>query len=351
LAEDVVATEIKIWEIADKKISPVQDTSLASQHVEDDLETWITQDPSILGDELLVIDRQWEIPGVGRLDLLCVDKTGKLIIVELKRDRSPRDAVAQALDYASWLNEAGPEEILGHAKGYLHLDPSEVFEAHFHAPMPDLSPQNHKVLIVASRLDSSAERIVNYLRERHGIEFNVLLFKYAKVGGEREVLIRTLLLPESTQPLTVRRLKQQEVEDYFREKVSTFAEAAVALNFTADAVETKFKRLIQQYPEYFKVFRHGDTISLVPTDEWFKEYGSRVYEGTDPKVTYFQRFPEKARQSAQDMETPQDKTRATVSPDWLERSGGSWAGLVDAEKLTRDIYESRLIQTRPAPQL
>ena len=33
------------------------------------------------------------------------------------------------------------------------------------------------------------------------------------------------------------------------------------------------------------------------------------------------------------------------------RSAGSWKGLVDAEKLIRDIYEDRLIDTREEPKL
>ena len=38
-------------------------------------------------------------------------------------------------------------------------------------------------------------------------------------------------------------------------------------------------------------------------------------------------------------------------PDWLERTAGGWAGLMDAEKFKRDIYESRLVATRPVPRL
>ncbi len=38
-------------------------------------------------------------------------------------------------------------------------------------------------------------------------------------------------------------------------------------------------------------------------------------------------------------------------PDWLERTAGGWAGLVDAEKLKHDIYENRLVVTRPVPRL
>jgi len=33
------------------------------------------------------------------------------------------------------------------------------------------------------------------------------------------------------------------------------------------------------------------------------------------------------------------------------RSAGSWKGLVDTERLIRDIYEDRLISTRPEPKL
>jgi predicted DNA-binding antitoxin AbrB/MazE fold protein len=37
--------------------------------------------------------------------------------------------------------------------------------------------------------------------------------------------------------------------------------------------------------------------------------------------------------------------------DWLERTAGGWAGLVDAEELKREIYDSRLIATRTQPRL
>ena len=43
-----------------------------------------------------------------------------------------------------------------------------------------------------------------------------------------------------------------------------------------------------------------------------------------------------------------------VSPEDVEafhRSAGSWKGTIDAERLIRDIYNDRLISTRPAPRL
>jgi len=35
----------------------------------------------------------------------------------------------------------------------------------------------------------------------------------------------------------------------------------------------------------------------------------------------------------------------------LRKSFGVWKGLIDAEKLKKDIYEDRLIRTRPEPKL
>jgi len=37
--------------------------------------------------------------------------------------------------------------------------------------------------------------------------------------------------------------------------------------------------------------------------------------------------------------------------DWLERTAGGWANLVNAEQLKRDISESRVVGTRAEPRL
>lgn len=133
-----MSTEIRIWEINNNCPEPVANASLASSHKEDELELWIVQRPEILGENFLIIDRQREIEGVGRLDLLCIDPSGKLAIVELKRDRAPREAVVQALDYASWLDEANEEQIGRYAQEYLQRPLGEAFKEHFGTDMPEL---------------------------------------------------------------------------------------------------------------------------------------------------------------------------------------------------------------------
>jgi hypothetical protein len=193
-----LATQIKVWEIKDKQLVTAPYSIFADFHKESELENWIVQNPDILGEDLLVILRQRDIPGVGRLDLLCMDSTGKLVVVELKRDLSPREAVAQALDYASWLDATSEGDLGIFVKEYLTRDLEEAFQEHFHTEPPEWVCQNHRILLVAARLDASAERIINYLAERAGLDINAVFISFAKLSDGQEILIRSVLVAEET---------------------------------------------------------------------------------------------------------------------------------------------------------
>ena len=84
----------------------------ASQLVsEQKLEEMIVRDPRILSSEWLLIGRQEITSHGGRIDLLAIAPDGSLVLIELKRDRTPREIVAQALDYASWVEQLTSEKI------------------------------------------------------------------------------------------------------------------------------------------------------------------------------------------------------------------------------------------------
>jgi hypothetical protein len=207
-------TAVKIWEIVEETLQPVADDSLANNRLEAQLEKWVAEgDASILGDRVLVIARQKTIPGVGRLDLLGIDQNGTLIIIELKRDSAPREAVAQALDYASWLHSADAVQIEEWAEQHLNRPLKEKFCEYFDAEeFPELSCQKHRILLVASRLDASAERIITYLSEQFGVEINAIFFQYARLSSGKEILARAMLVTESvTQPPSSNR--QPKVDD------------------------------------------------------------------------------------------------------------------------------------------
>lgn len=68
------------------------------------LQEWLAHRPDALGEELLIIQKEFDgFAGTReRLDLLALDKNGNLVVIENKLDDSGKDVVWQALKYASY---------------------------------------------------------------------------------------------------------------------------------------------------------------------------------------------------------------------------------------------------------
>src|SRR4051794_39467789 len=99
----VVPVEFGIWRVDGERTTPVTASALAN---EAKLEAILERDPSILGlDVLLIVGRQVITSFGTRIDLLAMDSEGTLYIIEVKKARTPREVVAQALDYGYWVEE------------------------------------------------------------------------------------------------------------------------------------------------------------------------------------------------------------------------------------------------------
>ncbi len=77
------------------------------------LQEWIAGNPEALGEKLLIIQKEFsEFSETNeRLDLLALDKSGNLVIIENKLDDSGKDVTWQALKYASYCSTLVKEEI------------------------------------------------------------------------------------------------------------------------------------------------------------------------------------------------------------------------------------------------
>src|SRR5690242_2072796 len=75
------------------------------------LEGVLDEHISVAAPHLLVIGRQVRTAHDHFIDLLAIDVNGNLSVLELKRDRTPREVVAQLLDYGSWVRHLGDEEL------------------------------------------------------------------------------------------------------------------------------------------------------------------------------------------------------------------------------------------------
>ncbi len=89
------------------------------------LQEWLATTPGALGeaigDELLIIQKEFDgFDGTReRLDLLALDKSGQLVVIENKLDDSGKDVVWQALKYAAYCSSLKKAEIITIFQRYL----------------------------------------------------------------------------------------------------------------------------------------------------------------------------------------------------------------------------------------
>lgn len=175
----------------------LETTRLASEQI---LEEMIVRDSRVLSSEWMLIGRQEVTSRGGRLDLLAIAPDASLVLIELKRDRTARDTMAQALDYASWVENLTTDKIAQIYERFSNggsLD--EAFQARFGAELDeDALNDSHQIIIVAAELDDSTERIVGYLNARD-IAINVVFFQVFQNGDEQLLSRAWLIDPGETQ--------------------------------------------------------------------------------------------------------------------------------------------------------
>ncbi|KQU25552.1 hypothetical protein ASG63_20475 [Methylobacterium sp. Leaf94] len=172
----------KLYKQTDSGLVAISPGKLTS---EDLIEGWVAANPGLLGLDVLVIGRQVITDHNGRIDLLGIDGDGNLAVVELKRGLTPREIVAQVLDYASWVAALSTSDVHALALKYLKRPLELAFAERFGDAVPERLNASHTMVIVASALDPSSQRIVRYLSQVHGVGINTAFFTIFEHCGER----------------------------------------------------------------------------------------------------------------------------------------------------------------------
>jgi hypothetical protein len=187
-----VALELGLWRVDGSM--PVRVTP-SGVPFESQLEGMIEADPTMLGSPLLLIGRQVPTEFGKFIDVLALDDEGALHVLELKRDRTPREVVAQVLDYGSWVQGVSHEQVLDIFSAYRPgVALEQAWSDRFGGSPPEELNATHQLTVVANEVDPATERIVTYLAG-FAVPVNVVFFRYF-VDGDRAYLAQTWLLPE-----------------------------------------------------------------------------------------------------------------------------------------------------------
>ena len=175
-------TDIGIWKI-DQRSGTGSKVDLADGvETEEMLEGILVANPEMLMGGLTLVGRQVPV-GTGSADLLGIDEEGRLVVFELKRGKLTRAAVAQILDYCTYLeNLSDPDlgKLVAERSGKRGINKIANFDE-WYANQPGDRIRPIRMVLVGLGIDESAHRMVAYLAGRD-IDIRLLTFHGYTLG-------------------------------------------------------------------------------------------------------------------------------------------------------------------------
>lgn len=147
---------------------------------EKNVENWIADNPQMIfpNEKVLIIGQS--IAGESMADVLALDTSGNLIIVEIKRSWSNRKTVGQLLEYASKFRDVSYERLSEEVKRYEKWDRGELYNNFLNfVDDKDFSKKDlgkkQRIMIVAPDADTGLKNIINWLKE-YGVPIEFIPF-------------------------------------------------------------------------------------------------------------------------------------------------------------------------------
>lgn len=212
--------EVGIWNISNGNVKQINYSNIDSERK---LEEIIKKDLSIISEELLLIGNQIVTASGKYIDILAMSIDGKVTVIELKKNKTPREVVAQTIDYASWVQNLSYKDITEiFREKNVGKDFESAFNDKFDVDPPEQINQEHDLLIVATELDNETERIINYLSDNYNVPINAVFFRYF-VDEQKEYISRSWLIDPN-----------EVIEKISRTKMKSKSEAWNGKDFVAN---------------------------------------------------------------------------------------------------------------------
>src|SRR4051812_48907105 len=182
---------IKVWALdrnGSASVTAVPTTPVEHTETERLLEDVLVSSPDLLTSGIELVGRQNQTIG-GPLDLLGVDEDGVLVVFELKRGKLTREAVAQVIDYASYLHELSREQLAEHIEtrsgtgGIPKIDDFESWYQELFGSDSERLQQRPRMVLVGLGVDDTTRRMVEFL-SAGGLDMSLITFHAFAQNGQ-----------------------------------------------------------------------------------------------------------------------------------------------------------------------
>ena len=134
--------------------------------------------------------------------MLGVDRAGDVVVVELKRDRSPRDTIAQALEYASFVEHLGAGQLEGVLRSYINDELASLAEYHReHFQLGDAAVafnKDQRIVVIGQRITPEIRQTASFLCSK-GIRVTCVEFTFFRSQEGSRLMSQEIVVGEESQ--------------------------------------------------------------------------------------------------------------------------------------------------------
>lgn len=222
---------LRLFGIDDNDLIPYKEKDFKIDNTESILEDWFENNPvAVFEDEKVFIIGRQVTTNLGKsIDLLGLDKNGNVIIIELKREKTPRETVAQILEYASYVEELNYEELEQIASQYFSEEGFNLIEKHKNffkigTETPVAFNKEQRLIIVGQDITKEIEQTATFLNKK-GLEVNCLEFKYFKTKSGKQIITSDFVIKKDkvlegvksgSKPKINKEIFKKNIDDYLK---------------------------------------------------------------------------------------------------------------------------------------
>ena len=192
-----------LFSVSGETVAALVPSVISDRHVERDIQVWADRCPALINDGKPMLSLGMEIVTTYNqyLDNLYLDGNGTLVVVEMKRGKSPRDVIAQVMQYGSYVSRLDWQAIEQFCQKRHGRPLDDAYAAVFGRALPRPPKPAHRLLVVAESFDPQVFDDALY-GLNHGIPLALLQFRFYRLSEAEMVDTETILgeIPEQALP-------------------------------------------------------------------------------------------------------------------------------------------------------
>lgn len=252
----------------DRTSTVVDLIAFKDNHIKErDVQNIIKSNPKILGEDLLIIGEELSPceDSKKRLDLLALDKSGKLVVIELKRNDDGFHMDLQAIRYASMIRLFSIQDVIRHYQDYTQGNAQEDITDFLDQEIDKLDFDNIRIILVNQDFSRELTNSVLWLNEQ-GLDIKCIKITQYEIKDELIWDIDTIIPVKETEEyqLKIKEKKNSDQEikreinsrDYTKYTFNGITDLTkgrlvleVVKKYCEDNPETNFVKLSQIFPK------------------------------------------------------------------------------------------------------